>query len=151
MKNYKALSGSCREGLWLRNLLHKLKIWPLLAIWLHVDNEGAEALAKNLQHHSRTKHIHTRFHFVWECVKLGQMSINHVLTKDMLADLLTNLLDRVLLEIIKECLEFLIEWTLKKLRFILYVFFRSQLNQALFTHVILGWVCTIIIIKKNSK
>lgn len=106
----------------MRNLLHKLKIWPLLAIWLHVDNEGAEALAKNLQHHSRTKHIHTRFRFVWECVKLGQMSINHVLTKDMLADLLTNPLDRVLLEIIKECLEFLIEWTLKKLLFILYVF-----------------------------
>lgn len=95
---YKALSDSCREGLWIRNLLHELKIRPLDAIPLHVDNEGAEALAKNPQHHSRTKHIHTRFHFVRECVKAKHMSLCHVSSADMLADMLTKPLNRVLLE-----------------------------------------------------
>lgn len=95
---YKALSDSCREGLWLQNLLHEMKLRPLDAIPLHVDNEGAEALARNPQHHARTKHIHTRFHFVRECVKNKQILVNHVSSEDMLADMLTKPLDRVLLE-----------------------------------------------------
>lgn len=95
---YKALSDSCQEGLWLWNLLHELKIWPLEPITLHVGNEGAEALAKNPQHHSWTKHTHTRFHFVRECVKEKQLSFCYVNSKDMLVDMLTKPLERIFLE-----------------------------------------------------
>jgi hypothetical protein len=57
---YKALSNSCKEGLWLRHLLTKLLLCPEAPIPIHVNNEGAEALAKNPEHHARTKHIHAR-------------------------------------------------------------------------------------------
>lgn len=95
---YKALADSCKEGLWLRRLLAELHVRPLDAIPLHVDNEGAEALAKNPEHHSRTKHIHARYHFVRECVADNKFSVLHVSSADMLADILTKPLSRVLLE-----------------------------------------------------
>jgi hypothetical protein len=95
---YKALSDSCKEGLWLQHLLTELRLRPDVAIPLHVDNEGAEALAKNPEHHARTKHIHARYHFIRECIQEGDMSLLHVSTKDMLADMLTKPLPRVLLE-----------------------------------------------------
>lgn len=95
---YKALSDSCKEGLWLRNLLSELHLRPRSSIPLHVDNEGAEALAKNPSHHVRTKHIDTRHHFIRDCVKRDLITIYHVPTGDMLADMLTKPLPRVLLE-----------------------------------------------------
>jgi hypothetical protein len=95
---YKALSDSCKEGLWLQHLLTELCLWPDTVIPLHVDNEGAEALAKNPEHHARTKHIHARYHFIRECVQEGDISLLHVSTKDMMADMLTKPLPRVALE-----------------------------------------------------
>jgi hypothetical protein len=95
---YKSMSDSCKEGLWLRRLLAELHLRLREAIPLHVDNTGAEALAKNPQHHSRTKHIHAQFHFVRKCVKDEKFVILHVSTHDMLADILTKPLSRILLE-----------------------------------------------------
>ena len=95
---YKAMLDSCKEGLWLRNILTELSIRPRSALPLHVDNEGAEALANNPEHHSRTKHIDARYHFVRDCVKDDIFQIVHVSTHDMLADMLTKPLPRVLLE-----------------------------------------------------
>jgi hypothetical protein len=95
---YKAMSDSCKEAVWLRNILSELCLRPKAALPLHVDNEGAEALAKNPEHHTRTKHIDARYHFVRHCVKRRRLSIFHVSTKDMLADMLTKPLPRVQLE-----------------------------------------------------
>jgi hypothetical protein len=95
---YKALSDSCKEGLWLRHLLTELHLRPADPIPVHVDNEGAEALAKNPEHHARTKHIHARYHFIRECITDDTISLLHVSTADMLADMLTKPLSRVLLE-----------------------------------------------------
>ena len=49
---YKGLSNSCKEALWLKNILTKLRLRPNDAIPVHVNNEGAEALAKNPSHHA---------------------------------------------------------------------------------------------------
>lgn len=87
-----------KEALWLKQLLTKLHLQPQDSIPLHVDNEGAEALAQNRSHHSRTKHIHARYHFICECIEAGDIRVLHVSTKDMLADMLTKPLARVLLE-----------------------------------------------------
>lgn len=98
---YKALSDSCKEALWIKHLLEELSLRSEDPIPLHVDNKGAEALAKNPEHHLRTKHIHARYHFVQECVQEHSVNLIHVSTKDMLADMLTKPLSRVLLE--KHC------------------------------------------------
>jgi hypothetical protein len=79
---YKAMSDSCKEALWLRYLLGELQPQPTSALPLHVENAGAEALAKNPEHHVRTKHIHTRYHFARECVKSERVVVLHVSTKE---------------------------------------------------------------------
>lgn len=94
---YKALSDSCKEGIWLGNVLSELRLRPLQPIPLHVNNEGAEALAKNPEHHDRTKHIDARYHFIRECVDLGKVKVRHVSTKDMIADMLTKPLSYTML------------------------------------------------------
>lgn len=94
---YKALSNSCKEAIWLGNLLFELNLRPMSPIPLHVDNEGAEALAKNPEHHTRTKNIDARYHFIRECVSLGKVKVRHVSTKDMIADMLTKPLSYPLL------------------------------------------------------
>lgn len=101
---YKALLDSYKEGVWITHLLTELHLKPSFSLPLHVDNEGAEALAQNPEHHTRTKHIHARYHFVWECVQEGCVALQHVSTKDMLANMLTKPLPCVLLE--KHCLAF---------------------------------------------
>jgi hypothetical protein len=95
---YKALSDSCKEGLWLRHVLTKLHLQPDTPIPLHINNKGAKALAKNPKHHARTKHIHARYHFIRECVQDDEISLLHLSTHKMLADMLTNPLSCVLLE-----------------------------------------------------
>lgn len=95
---YMAMSDSCREAKWLSYLLNELGIVSSKTITICVDNEGAEALAKNPSHHSRTKHIHTRYHFVRACVKEGVVSLYHVPSASMRADMLTKGLGKVLLE-----------------------------------------------------
>lgn len=95
---YKALLDSCKEGMWLRQLLSELDLQPDSPIPIHVDNECAECLARNPKHHSSTKHIHARFHFLRECVQEGNGELIHVPTKDMLANTLKNPLGQFLLE-----------------------------------------------------
>jgi hypothetical protein len=62
---------------------------------LLVDNKSAIALSKNPVHHERSKHIDTKYHFVRDCVEDGSIDINHVSTKDQLADILTKALGKV--------------------------------------------------------
>lgn len=86
---YKALLDLCKEGLWICHILTELRLRPDSSIPLHVDNEGAEALAKNPEHHACTKHFHAWYHFIQECVQEDEISLLHVSTRDMLADMLT--------------------------------------------------------------
>lgn len=94
---YKALSESCKEGLWLRNVLCELRLQGDAPVKIFVDNKGEEALAKNPKNHSPTKHINVRHHFIRKCVSRQAFKIHHVSTKDMIADMLTKPLPRVLL------------------------------------------------------
>ncbi|PLW35354.1 hypothetical protein PCASD_15517 [Puccinia coronata f. sp. avenae] len=69
---YKALSDSCKEGIWLRNILTELCLRPREALPLHFDNEGAKALANNPEHHSRTKHIDARYHLFRNALRIQE-------------------------------------------------------------------------------
>lgn len=94
---YVALSDSCREALWFRSLLKELKIMDEKAITIYCNNEGAKALSSNRSHHSRTKHISVRHHFVRECTKKKKISVKAIRTHEMAADSLTKGLGKVLL------------------------------------------------------
>jgi hypothetical protein len=54
--------------------------------------QGSVALAKNPEHHERSKHVDFRHHFVREQVAAGTVAFEYVATELMLADVLTKLL-----------------------------------------------------------
>ncbi|GJX97445.1 hypothetical protein Tco_0353243 [Tanacetum coccineum] len=62
---YVALSTSCAQVMWMRT---KLKDYGFNynKIPLYCDSQSAIAISCNTMHHSCTKHIHTRYHFIME-------------------------------------------------------------------------------------
>jgi hypothetical protein len=89
---YVAAVAKASQGVWLNRLIsagmdhQKFK--------LLVDNKSAIALCKNLEHHGCKKYIDTKFHYIPEHIKAGEMEVNHVSTDDRLANNLTKALRR---------------------------------------------------------
>ena len=86
-------AGSCySQLLWMKQTLKdygiNVKNVPLLC-----DNESAIKIAHNPVQHSKTKHIQIRHHFLRDHVLKGDISIEHVKTKEQLADIFTKPLD----------------------------------------------------------
>ena len=55
---------------------------------IFVDNKSAISLVKNSVHHERSKHIDTRFHFIREHIKKGDVELV-VKTHEQIADIFT--------------------------------------------------------------
>ena len=77
-----------KEAIWLHGLIEDFGI-----VQKHVevfcDSQSAICLAKNQVHHSRTKHIDARFHFIREIVTEGDILLQKISTADNPADMLT--------------------------------------------------------------
>nr|KYP31979.1 Retrovirus-related Pol polyprotein from transposon TNT 1-94 [Cajanus cajan] len=86
---YVAASWSVQHAVWLRNLLSKLEIMKAEKVLIRVDNRSAIELAKNPINHERSKHIDVRFHFIREKVKEGSVELEHVGSKEQVADIFT--------------------------------------------------------------
>lgn len=54
---YRAMSVSLSEMLWIRNLLSEMKILGVTPMKLWCDNKSAINIANNLVQHDRTKHV----------------------------------------------------------------------------------------------
>ena len=89
---YMAATHAAREAVWWRTFLTELGQSPSTAITVHSDSQGAIALAKNPEHHKRTKHIDIQHHFVREQVTAGAVVMPHIGTEEMAADVLTKAL-----------------------------------------------------------
>ena len=89
-----ATTATC-QGIWLNRLISELKgeeekPWKLL-----VDNQSAISLSKNHVHHSRTKHIDIRYHFICQFIEEKRTVVAYVKSEDQLADILTKSLGRL--------------------------------------------------------
>ncbi|GJY14092.1 hypothetical protein Tco_0383401 [Tanacetum coccineum] len=87
---YVALSASCAQVMWMRTQLQDYgfnynKI-PCC------DSQSARAISCNPVQYSRTKHIHTRYHFIKEQVENGIIKLYFVRTEYQLADMFTKAL-----------------------------------------------------------
>ena len=58
------------------------------------DNTSVINLTKNPVHHSRTKHIDIRHHFLRDHVEKGNITLEHCRTEDQIADIFTKALNR---------------------------------------------------------
>ena len=79
------------QGIWLKNFITGLKIVDSISrpIKMYCDNIAAVFLAKNNKSGSRSKHIDIKYLALKERVKANQVVIEHISTKEMLADPLT--------------------------------------------------------------
>nr|GEY21317.1 retrovirus-related Pol polyprotein from transposon TNT 1-94 [Tanacetum cinerariifolium] len=88
---YMALSASCAQVMWMRTQLKDYGV-NYNKIPLYCDSQSAIAISCNPVHHSCTKHIHTRCHFIKEQVKNVIIKLYFVRTEYHLADMFTKAL-----------------------------------------------------------
>ncbi|GKA66925.1 retrovirus-related pol polyprotein from transposon TNT 1-94 [Tanacetum coccineum] len=88
---YVALSASCAQVMWMRTQLQDYG-FNYNKIPLYCDSQSAIAISCILVQHSRTKHIHTRYHFMKEHVENGIIELYFVRTEYQLADMFTKAL-----------------------------------------------------------
>ena len=92
---YIAASMHCCEAIWLRNLFSELFGHMLDTIVILCDNESGIRLFENLMFHDRSKHIDIRYHFIQIMVQRGAVRLDHIGTKEQVADILTKPLGKV--------------------------------------------------------
>ena len=86
-------AGSCyAQILWMRNQLFDYGI-QLEKIPILCDNTSAIAITENLVHHSGTKHIDIKYHFIIEHVMNDTIELHFVSSEKQLADIFTKPLD----------------------------------------------------------
>ena len=91
---YKAVADATAEFIWIKSLLQELCISLQRSPILWCDNVGATYLAANPVFHARMKHIEIDYHFVREQVKMKNLCIGYLATKDQTTDILTKALPR---------------------------------------------------------
>ena len=91
---YVAQTQASKEAIWLRSVFAQLlrEIDSPQATVIYGDNQGAIALAKNPQLHSRTKHLDIQTHFVREKQVEGRVDLRYIPTDQQIADGLTKAL-----------------------------------------------------------
>nr|GEZ13752.1 putative ribonuclease H-like domain-containing protein [Tanacetum cinerariifolium] len=88
---YVSLSACCAQVLWMRTQLTDYG-FHFDIIPMYYDSKAATAISYNPVHHSRTKHIDVRYHFIKEKVEKGIVELFFVGTKYQLDDLFTKAL-----------------------------------------------------------
>ncbi|KAG6610908.1 Retrovirus-related Pol polyprotein from transposon TNT 1-94 [Phytophthora cinnamomi] len=91
---YMVLYNATQEAVWLRQLLKDVGAECVGATTIFQDNQGCIALAKNPAYHSRTKHIHLKYHFLREKVEDKIIVLEYKPTDEMVADGFTKALAR---------------------------------------------------------
>nr|GFB38069.1 retrovirus-related Pol polyprotein from transposon TNT 1-94 [Tanacetum cinerariifolium] len=85
---YMALSTSFAQVMWMRTQLQDYG-FNYNKIPLYCDSHSAIAISSNPVQYSRTKHIHTRYHFIKEHVENGIIELYFFRTEYQLADMFT--------------------------------------------------------------
>ena len=85
---YIATSRAKKEATWLKNFIGDLRVFPSFQepIEIFYDNEGAGALTKEPKDSGRSRHILTKYHYVWHSFEDGDLMVNQVSSEDNFAD-----------------------------------------------------------------
>ncbi|GKD36832.1 retrotransposon protein, putative, ty1-copia subclass, partial [Tanacetum coccineum] len=88
---YIAALKAVMEGVWIRKFISRLGIVPTInkPIKMFYDNSAALHFAKELGVQRGTRHYHRRYHYVRECIELGEINLLKVHTNDNLANAFT--------------------------------------------------------------
>nr|GEY02082.1 copia protein [Tanacetum cinerariifolium] len=97
---YVSLYACCAQVIWMRTQLLDYG-YKYNQIPMYCDSKSAIAISCNSVHHSKTKHIDIRYHFIKEHVEKGIVELYFVGTEYQLADLFTK-------SLLKERFEYLV-------------------------------------------
>jgi len=86
---YRAMSQSLSELLWINNLLTELKLHEASSMKLWCDNKSAINIANNPVQHDRTKHVEIDRFFIRERIDDGTLSLGFITSEEQIADCLT--------------------------------------------------------------
>ena len=86
---YVAATHAAKEAIWLKHFLSEVFRPIDKPIPLYCDSQSAIALTQDGSHHTRTKHIDIRYHFIRYVVQEGKIKIIYCPTNEMAADIFT--------------------------------------------------------------
>nr|GEZ56553.1 retrovirus-related Pol polyprotein from transposon TNT 1-94 [Tanacetum cinerariifolium] len=86
---YRAMSSTVSETLWVRWLLNDMQVQLTTPTSLFCNNQAARHIANNPVYHERTKHVEMDCFFVCERVETRDIETKPIKSKLQLADLLT--------------------------------------------------------------
>ncbi|GKE00521.1 hypothetical protein Tco_1388504 [Tanacetum coccineum] len=93
---YIAASKAEMEAVWIRKFISRLGIIPTInkPIKMFYDNSAALLISNEPRVQKGAKHYHRRYHYVRECIELGEINLLKVHTDDNLADPFTKALPK---------------------------------------------------------
>ncbi|GJR89663.1 retrotransposon protein, putative, ty1-copia subclass [Tanacetum coccineum] len=93
---YIAASEAAMEAVWIRKFISGLGIVPTInePIKMFCDNSAALLIANEPGVQRGARHYHRRYHYVRECIELGEINLLKVHTDDNLADPFTKALPK---------------------------------------------------------
>ena len=86
---YVAATSTTFQVVWLRRVFDGLKQKQQWSTIIYCDNTLAIALSKNSVFHQKRKHIDTRYHFIRELVRNGEVYMKPCKSSDQLDDIFT--------------------------------------------------------------
>ncbi|XP_021717462.1 uncharacterized protein LOC110685277, partial [Chenopodium quinoa] len=94
---YRSMSQTASEIVWLKRILNELKIEVPTPISLICDNNLAKLIAENPCFHEKTKHLRTKHqkmdvHYIREQVQEGLIKLFHIKSASQIADIMTKAL-----------------------------------------------------------
>ena len=84
-----AITDASKQAIYLIRFLKDLGHPEFASVAIYNDNQGAGKLAENPVHHSRSKHIDVKHHFIRQVLKEHPVDLTYLPTEKMLADVLT--------------------------------------------------------------
>ena len=91
---YMAVTKAMQEAIWMQGLVDDLRIEQKV-LEIHCDSQSAIYWATNPAHHTHTKHMDVRFHFIRELIEEVDILLKKIATKENSADMLTKVVPAV--------------------------------------------------------
>lgn len=99
---YVALTETCKEVTWLKELSKGFDITMMEPITIYTDSQSCISMIKNQKFSNRSKHIDTRYHYIRDQVGSGYISLKYCPTAENTADLFTKPLGGIKTETLRK-------------------------------------------------
>ena len=86
---YIATSTTCREAVWLKNLLERLFSEKLEPTLIRHEKKIYIKISENPVFHDKLKHIEIKYHFIRYMVQKGTIKLQQIATDEKIVDVLT--------------------------------------------------------------